>query len=125
MDYRRNNQQYGLLVSGGPTGTIYVSNCDLTGYTNTTPYVQQPLFVSRDDRVMTHIQLPGFQRPEHAYCNDGSNKYRQRLEPGAKGVLPVRTVGLHFLESRRGEPVRVRSDHFDQLWDHFLAKSVR
>jgi hypothetical protein len=46
MGSSRNNQQYGLLVSGGPTGTIYVSNCDLTGYTNTTPYVQQPVLVT-------------------------------------------------------------------------------
>lgn len=28
-----NYQSYGLLVSGGPTGTVYVSGCDLTGYT--------------------------------------------------------------------------------------------
>jgi hypothetical protein len=28
-----NYQTYGLLVSGGPTGTVYVSDCDLTGYT--------------------------------------------------------------------------------------------
>jgi hypothetical protein len=41
-----NDQQYGLLVSGGPIGTIYVSNCDLTGYTNTTPYVQQAVLVT-------------------------------------------------------------------------------
>lgn len=41
-----NYQQYGLLVSGGPTGRIYVSGCDLTGYTNTTPYVQQAVLVT-------------------------------------------------------------------------------
>lgn len=27
-----NNQQYGLLVSGSPTGTVYVSDCNLNGY---------------------------------------------------------------------------------------------
>ena len=41
-----NNQQYGLLVSGGPTGTIYVSNCDLTGYTGTGMYPQQAVLVT-------------------------------------------------------------------------------
>ncbi len=30
-----NNQQYGLLVSGSPTGAVLVSGCDMTGYTAT------------------------------------------------------------------------------------------
>ncbi len=38
-----NNQQYGLLISGGPVGTVFVSSCDLTGYT-TSP--QQAVLVS-------------------------------------------------------------------------------
>lgn len=41
-----NNQQYGLLVSGGPIGTVYVSDCDLTGYTSTTPYQQHAVLVT-------------------------------------------------------------------------------
>jgi hypothetical protein len=32
-----NYQQYGLLVTAPPTGTVYVADCDLTGYTNTSP----------------------------------------------------------------------------------------
>jgi hypothetical protein len=32
-----NNQQYGLLVTAPPAGTVYVADCDLTGYTHTSP----------------------------------------------------------------------------------------
>jgi hypothetical protein len=32
-----NAQQYALLVSGSPTGTVLVSGCDMTGYTSSVP----------------------------------------------------------------------------------------
>jgi hypothetical protein len=52
-----NNQSYGLLVSGNPTGTVYVSDCDLSGYTGPG---QQAVEVTGTPQELLIYNCPGY-----------------------------------------------------------------
>lgn len=82
-----NDQQYGLLVSGGPTGTIYVSNCDLTGYTNTTPYVQQAVVVTGTaPHELLISNCPGYNDQSTSIQTTPPTSSASASSPGAGGT---------------------------------------
>ena len=121
-----NNQQYGLLVSGGPTGTIYVSNCDLTGYTNTMPYMQQPVLVTGTAPNELFISnCPGYNDQNTHIRTTAPSGTASASSPGTGGTPYFGPSVFIFSKFRRRELERVRPDHFDELWDHFPAESIR
>ncbi len=55
-----NNQQYGLLVTAPPAGTVYVADCDLTGYTNGSPPQQAVSVTVSLTRGLFIYNCPGY-----------------------------------------------------------------
>jgi hypothetical protein len=82
-----NNQQYGLLISGGPTGTVYVSDCDLTGYTSTTPYQQQAVLVTGTaPHELLISNCPGYNDQSTSISSTPPTSPASASSPGAGGT---------------------------------------
>lgn len=70
-----NNQQYGLLVTAAPTGTVYVADCDLTGYTSTIPPQQAVSVTVALTRGLFIYNCPGY--------NDQGTSLNRNIPPTA------------------------------------------